>query len=100
MNLINLMTKLVSNGRSGFTVRGAYGIVAAWPDDSKRNGLDESTYWVDAVYFAKEQSEQKHLCQSGFRLSTVCCICTCVCVGENSLDDKLIEYLNSWFVAE
>lgn len=98
MNLMSMMTRFVANEESGFTVRGRHGVVAAWPERSSAEDGGEPTYRVDALYYESDPSLHKHLRQSGFRLSTVCCICACVCVGESGLDRHLIEQMNALFL--
>lgn len=98
MDIMNMMTRLVVDGTSGFTVKGQHGVVAAWPEQRSAEQDLELTYRVDALYYEDDPSLSTHLCQSGFRLSTVCCICACVCLGEHALSPQLIEKVNDWFL--
>ncbi len=100
MNLLHFLSKKDVVRQGGFTVNGNHGCVTAWPDGKRRlngNNSEEPTYFVDAVYFDYGSSIIKHLRESGFRQSTVCCLCACIFVGEKALDAQLIDRVNQWF---
>ena len=97
MDLTNLMESQPSARKSSFTVRGQHGILVAWIDDEPHKGANEPTYWVDATYYSKDGSSRIHRCQRGFRLSTIFCMCACICSGEQAVNKAFIQHLNHWF---
>jgi len=101
MDLANLMASQSAARKSSFTVRGEHGILVAWIDGHHDLSTNEPTYWVDATYYPQHNAKQGysriHRCQRGFRLSTVFCMCACLCAGEQAVNRAFIEQLNHWF---
>lgn len=81
MNVSQLINNAHANEDGVFVVSGQHGHLTARPDGAeKKNANDkmEQTYSVDVVYYEDGLSVAKELHESGFRLSTVCCMCACV----------------------
>ena len=79
----------------GFTLHGRYGVLIAWPDGDAQ-GLREPTYWVDSTYLGRD-GQTIHARQHGFRLSTVLCMCACICLGEQATDLALVQRVSQPF---
>lgn len=99
MDLTNLMECQPSARRSSFTLRGEHGILVAWIDGERHPGTHEPTYWVDVTYYSRNGQSRIHRCQRGFRLSTVFCMCACICSGDQAVNKAFIQQLNHWFGA-
>ncbi|MEH6823858.1 MAG: hypothetical protein V7629_08135 [Motiliproteus sp.] len=97
MDLANLIASGPVAKKSSFTVRGEYGILVAWIDGGHYPCTHEPTYWVDATYYPKNSHSRIHRCQRGFRLSTIFCMCACICAGEQAVNESFIQQLNQWF---
>ncbi len=101
MDLAKLMASQPSARKSSFTVRGEHGILVAWTDGHHHLGTQEPTYWVDATYYPSVHQHHSysriHRCQRGFRLSTIFCMCACLCSSEQAVNRAFIQQLNHWF---
>lgn len=76
-----------------FVVSGEYGRLIAGLDGCTHPQTQESTYWVD-VHYQGSAGEADHWRRAGFRLSTLCCLCAAICLGETLLSQELIEKIN------
>lgn len=81
---------------AGFEVQGRFGVLKAWPDGGEQGEVHEPTYWVDST-FQDSTGQPVHQRQRGFRLSTVWCMCACICLGEQAIDLPLLQQVSDQF---
>jgi len=96
MSLTTVSIKQPKPLPSGFTVHGKYGVLMAWPDGEIRGPVQERTYWVDSTFMGSD-GKPIHERQHGFRLSTVVCMCACICLGEEATDMALMQQVSQYF---
>lgn len=97
MTLDELFASLSRVNQREVRIVGRYGSITAHPDGGQFSDTLEPTYRVDAEYQRAREISTIRVSQSGFRFSTVCCLCAAVCLGEDRVSPGVIADINRLF---
>ncbi len=97
MKLNQLLDVLGQAERDNLRISGRHGTIEARPDGGRHPHSEEPTYQVKAEYLRTGETSPTRVDESGFRFSTVCCLCAAVCMGEAQVDHQVFTTINQRF---
>ncbi|NHN39870.1 hypothetical protein G8764_21420 [Pseudomaricurvus alcaniphilus] len=97
MSLSQLLELLSHANRDDLCIAGSFGSITARPDGNHHLHTQEPTYRIDADYQPAPDQARVRVRESGFRFSTVCCLCATVCLGEDRVNLQVIAKINELF---
>ena len=92
MTVNGLINEFIKPHEHSFMLTGPYGSITMTPEG---HGNMPNTYHVDCCYKRLGDTNKKEQHADGFRLSTACCLSACIMFGEQKVDGKMIDAINT-----